>query len=501
MNKKQRLFVSSVQKEFTAERRALKDFVHGDPLLSRFFDVFLFEDIPAADHGADDVYLAEVDRCGVYVALLGNEYGYENAEGVSPTEREFARATEYRKTRLIFVKGNDDTVRHPKMRALIRNAGDQLVRRRFEDSRELVAALNASLVGHLESTGVIQNQPFEERPCSDATLQDISAEALADFVHKARHERQFPLPAQTPVADVLVHLNMLHDGRPTNAAVLLFATDPQRFIPAAEIRCMHFHGTEIQRPVPFYRIFKGNLFSQVEQAADFVLSVTNRAVGTRSASTQAPVTYEIPPDVIREAIVNAVAHRDYSAAGAAIQVSVFADRVEIWNPGALPPPLTPADLRKPHRSVARNPRLCDVLFQAHYIEKYGTGTLMMIDQCLRHSLPEPRFSQDGHEFMVTLWRDWLTPERLAGFGLNERQRRALEMLRSTGRITNTEYQTTFSVSKRTAHRDLAELIEKGLVEMVGSTGKGTYYVLAKGAAKGPSGPQGASKGPKGSTRK
>jgi predicted HTH transcriptional regulator len=94
--------------------------------------------------------------------------------------------------------------------------------------------------------------------------------------------------------------------------------------------------------VPFYRIFKGNLFVQVEHAADFVLSVTNRAVGTRSASAQAPVAYEIPPDVVREAIINAIAHRDYSASGAAIQVSVFTDRVEIWNPGTLLPPLTAA---------------------------------------------------------------------------------------------------------------------------------------------------------------
>jgi ATP-dependent DNA helicase RecG len=126
---------------------------------------------------------------------------------------------------------------------------------------------------------------------------------------------------------------------------------------------------------------------------------------------------------------------------------------------------------------------------------------MMIEQCRGHGLPEPRFSQDGHEFMVTLWRDWLTPERVAGFGLNERQRLALEILRSKGRITNTEYQTTFSVAKRTAHGDLAELTDKGLVEMVGSTGKGTYYELAKGAAKGPNGPHGAAKGPKGSRRK
>ena len=109
---------------------------------------------------------------------------------------------------------------------------------------------------------------------------------------------------------------------------------------------MHFHGTEIQRPVPFYRIFKGNLFEQVDRAENFVLSVLNRSVGTRELSARAPAAHEIPPAVIREAIVNAVAHRDYTSA-AAVQVSVFADRVE-RNPGLLPH-RSPRAARHPHR--------------------------------------------------------------------------------------------------------------------------------------------------------
>lgn len=88
---------------------------------------------------------------------------------------------------------------------------------------------------------------------------------------------------------------------------------------------MHFHGTEIQRPAPFYRVFKGTVFEQVDMAVDFVLSKINLGVGARAESAQAPVRYEIPPDVIREAIVNAVAHRDYASAGT-VQVSVFVDR-------------------------------------------------------------------------------------------------------------------------------------------------------------------------------
>ena len=146
MSAKQTIFISSVQKELAAERRAVKDFVHCDPLLSRFFEVFLFEDLPAADLRADAVYLSEVDRCTLYLGLFGNDYGFEDAQGVSPTEREFDRATALGKPRLIYVRGADDAARHPKMRALVRKAGDQLIRRRFGDTPELIAAVNASLV-------------------------------------------------------------------------------------------------------------------------------------------------------------------------------------------------------------------------------------------------------------------------------------------------------------------------------------------------------------------
>ena len=118
-----KIFISSVQKELAAERLAIRSFVESDALLRRFFDVFLFEDVPASSRRADEVYLAEVDACDVYLGLFGNEYGFEDASGVSPTEREFDQATAQGKTRLIFVKGSDDRVRHPKMQALVRKAG------------------------------------------------------------------------------------------------------------------------------------------------------------------------------------------------------------------------------------------------------------------------------------------------------------------------------------------------------------------------------------------
>jgi ATP-dependent DNA helicase RecG len=471
-----RIFISSVQKEFAAERRAVKEFIHADPLFSRFFTVFVFEDTPARGRRTADVYLAEVERAAVYVGLFGDNYGFEDARGVSPTEREFDRATELGKERLVFIKDATGRSRHPKMQALIRRAEGAVTRHRFSDGASLTAALAASLVDYLEEHGMIQHRPWEDRPVAGADLTGLDGAAIATFVERARAGRRFPLAPQAAVPEVLAHLNLVQAGRPTQAALLLFGRQPQRFVPAAEVRCMHFHGTEVERPAPSHQVFKGSLFDQVDRAVDFVLSVLRRGVGTRTESNRAPGDYEIPREVISEAVVNAVVHRDYTSA-ATVQVSVFADRVEIWNPGRLTPPLTPEGLRHPHSSIAHNPRIAEALFLAGYIEKFGTGTLMMIRRLREEALPEPDFVQREGVFIVTLWRDVLTDKVLAGLELNDRQRKGVAHLKVVGRITNREYQRLTGAIGRTATRDLDDLAQKSVLRKVGTTGRGAHYVL------------------------
>ncbi|MDD5306231.1 MAG: ATP-binding protein [Deltaproteobacteria bacterium] len=402
----ERIFVSSAQKEFAAERRAIRDFVHGDALLRRFFEVFLFEDLPATDRRADEVYLDEVGRCCVYVGLFGNDYRNEDAAGLSPTEREFDEATRTGKVRLIFVKGADDGGKHEKMRALIEKAGAQLIRRRFIDIPELRTGLYAALVQLLEDREQVCTGPFDAAACRDATLADLSEEEIRRFVGIARRVRAFPLAEATDPGTVLEHLHLVRDGRPTNAAVLLFGKDPQRFLISSEIKCAHFHGTTVAKPIPFYRTYKGTVFETTDQAVDFVLSKINLAVGTREHSAQAPVAYEMPPEVVREAVVNAVAHRDYTS-NASVQVMLFSDRLEVWNPGTLPPSLTLEKLRQPHGSVPGNPLLAVPMYLSGYIERMGTGTGDMIARCRDAGLAEPEFAlTDG--FVVTIRR---RPER------------------------------------------------------------------------------------------
>jgi predicted HTH transcriptional regulator len=410
-----KIFISGVQKELAAERKAVARFLAGDPLLRRFFECFLFEEQPAADQRADQCYLDEVDGSDLYLGIFGHEYGREDAEGLSATHREFNRATEKGKTRLIYVKGADDSLRHPKMQALVEDAAGSLIRRRFNSPEEIVAAVYASLVRILEERELIRFGPFDASFCRNATLDDLDSDRINRFLVLARRGRNFPLPDVTPPHEVLEHLNLLDKGRPTNAAILLFGRRPQRFLITSEVKCAHFHGFEVEKPIPSYQVYKGTVFDLVDQAKDFVLSKIDLWVGTRAESTQVPTKYEIPQEVVAEAIVNAVVHRDYTS-NASVQVMLFKDRLEVWNPGILPPTLTLEKLRGPHASVPHNPLIAEPMYLTKYIERMGTGVRDMIRRCLDAGLAEPEIRIDGGFFVLTIRRNRAWLEGAPGLG-------------------------------------------------------------------------------------
>jgi len=160
-------------------------------------------------------------------------------------------------------------------------------------------------------------------------------------------------------------------------------------------------------------------------------------------------------------------------------VFVFADRMEIWNPGELPPGLTPERLREPHGPVPRNPLIAEPLYRIKYVEKAGTGTTDMIADCREAGLPEPDFEQRGPYFVVTIWRDWLTNEAMTRSGFEERQKKAILYVKAHGRITNREYRDLTETIYRTASRDLEDLVSKRAFRKVGVTGRNVHYVLSR----------------------
>ena len=197
-------------------------------------------------------------------------------------------------------------------------------------------------------------------------------------------------------------------------------------------------------------------------------------VGTRATSSKAPVAYEIPREVVAEGIVNAVAHRDYASNGS-VQVMLFADRLEVWNPGCLPSSLTVEGLRKPHGSAPHNPLLAEPLYQTQYIERMGTGTGDMIRRCREAGLPEPEFRvTDG--FTATIWRRANT--KSSGKSSGKTANQIINMIRKQPDITIPELAQHLGITERGVEKQMRQL--KG-DEVIGRLGpaKGGHWVVLK----------------------
>ena len=310
---------------------------------------------------------------------------------------------------------------------------------------------------------------------SEWTLDEISPEALVHFSRLSQHRLPHLDPSNP--AQTLQNLELLEGKRLKNAGVLLFGKRPQRLFPQAQVRIGIFRGSEILDS----HDFKGTLWEQLEGAMERFRQVLRvrfdiRVDEATLEGLQRKEVWEYPLEALREALVNALIHRDYTIP-ADIQVRIYEDRLEIWNAGELPPPLKPEDLLGPHSSVLRNPLLAQTFYFAGLVERWGTGTTRIIELCRAQGLPEPEFRNYQGGFLVTFSKDPYAPERLQALGLNERQIKAVLYVKEQGRITNREYQKLTGVSKPTATRDLEALILKGVFEKQGTTGRGVYYTL------------------------
>jgi ATP-dependent DNA helicase RecG len=307
----------------------------------------------------------------------------------------------------------------------------------------------------------------------EANLSFIDDQAIRRFLETAVQERNLDIEPRTPIPEALEKLNLLRGGKLTRAAILLLGKRPQREFLQAQVRCARFKGTKSLDFLDM-QVIEGNLVDQVTETMRFIQK--NISLSAEIKELQREERWEYPLPAVREAIVNAICHRDYRDPGN-VQVRIFDDRLEVWNPGLLPEGLSIEDLKRSHASRPRNKLIAHAFFLIKYIEQWGTGTLRMMEVCRTAGFPEPEFVEMSGDFMVTFHKSRFTEEYLERLGLTERQRHAVEYVRAKGRITNREYVDLTGVSRPTATRDLTELVRKGILRQHGH-GKGSYFELA-----------------------
>jgi ATP-dependent DNA helicase RecG len=313
---------------------------------------------------------------------------------------------------------------------------------------------------------------WDAGPAEGYGLSDLDPAAVRRFLLAGERERHLDIHPDTPLEEVLEKLELWRDGHLTRAALLLFGREPQRFLRQSEVRVARFRGTE---PLHFLdmKVIEGTLIEQRTAILEFIQRHISMSAEVKGLAREEH--WEYPLEALREAVTNALCHREYRDPGN-VQVRIFDDRLEVWNPGTLPPELSLEALRRTHRSVPRNRLIAHALFLIKFIEQWGTGTLRMIAVCREAGLPEPEFAELSGAFIVTFRQSKLTREYLVGLGLSARQIAAVEHLQAHGRITNREYVMLTHVARPTATRDLADLVAKGLVQQHGR-GRGSYFTL------------------------
>lgn len=343
--------------------------------------------------------------------------------------------------------------------------------RAYRRSGRTNQVLAASEIAELYFTS--RGVTWDETARTDATLDDIDAEKVRKFLSRARSERQWEIDAQTPVEPALRQLNLMKNGQLTIAALLLFGKNPQRFLLQARMRCARFKGDD---EVEFLdlKVIEGDIIQQVEEAMAFVRRNTSMAAKIEG-KLERTERWEYPPDAVREAITNAVCHRDYADSGNAV-VRIFDSRLEVSNPGGLLAGMTVDDLKQPHESKPRNKLVADAFFLIKYIEQFGTGIRRIINDCQEAGVPEPEFESRAGAFRIVFRRVMSARRGSAGAGLNDRQKKALDYVVQQGRITRSEYEQVTQAPKRTAARDLADLVKRQVVIRQGS-GKDSWYRL------------------------
>lgn len=323
---------------------------------------------------------------------------------------------------------------------------------------------------------------FENEVVAGASRSDFSEEMIAAYLERRALRLRQPVSAASE--ELLQEIGALDAaGQPTVTGILLFCERPQRWLPQSGMVFVRFAGVSPRGEDGLAGYTRreeltGPLSRMVETAWNLVWS--EMAVSAVVRDLEREETLEYPRFAVREAIVNAVCHRDYRMKGRRIEIRMFADRLEVVSPGGLPGFITIENFVGEHFS--RNPRIVSGLFQWGLIEELGLGIDRMLEVMKQAGHEPPGFDAQPYSFSVTL-RNAREQAPLPAWvaNANPRQQRALQYLREYGSITNREYRTRCQgVSSETLRLDLADLVEQGILLKVG-TKKGTYYILRQGS--------------------
>ncbi|HII84592.1 MAG TPA: transcriptional regulator [Methanobacterium subterraneum] len=308
---------------------------------------------------------------------------------------------------------------------------------------------------------------------NDYSLDEIDHESVKRFTRRSVSRGRLIADDNADVSEILLKLNLLVDGKLTNAAIVLFGSDPQKYFTNAMIRVLRFKDEICVSD----RRITGNLFHQAEEAEEAIKNSMNVKFEVKGKLTRDEI-WDYPLKAIREALINSIVHRDYFKHGIQTQIKIFDDEIWFFNPGELFGGLTIEKLQEPHPSSTRNPLIAEMFFKAGLVEVHGSGIRQIIKSLKNAGLPEPDFKEEFAGFSVYMMKNIYDKEYLKNLGLNTSQIQAVSYIQEHGSLTMSDFlRISHGINERTLRRYLADLVDKKVIIAIGEK-KGRRYELS-----------------------
>ena len=450
-----KIFLSSPRREFENERKYLKTEIEKDSTLNKFFKVFSFEESSASGDTPVEKYSHEVVNSEIYIGLIGSDYGSILESGISATEYEYDLFNKSHNEAYIFVKNREE--RDKKVYEFIDKVKVEHSYQTFNDLYELLDKVRESLCVFLEKN-LINYRAFDSQILLDSSCDDVDMEAIEIFFSLCENKSIEDLKDSKGVDHMLATINAgeFHKGefKLNVAGALFFAKDISKFNIPHEVKMVHFQDERGLKKFEKH-VSNESLVKILKDCEEFFHKHTRHVSEVKGFHRH--TIDEYPFNAIREALVNALAHRDYTISSASINFYIYPDRIEVKSPGCLKYPLNISNFEE-NEPIHRNINICNIFSNTIYMEHVGRGIKQMKDLMKNHGLDEPEFFENNDFFKVVFKSDYILNQ---SYGLNDRQIRFLRSEKSE--MTISQYQKMFDVSRNTAIRDLDKLIDNNFV--------------------------------------
>lgn len=318
---------------------------------------------------------------------------------------------------------------------------------------------------------------WENQKAEGVRVVDLDEEEILRTARLGVSAGRMPESAGADPSEILDRLALRVDGCLLNAAMVLFGRRFLPHFPQCQLKLARFKGTSKTEFLD-QRQIHGHGFHLLQESLLFLrrhLPVAGRVQPGLFERADEPL---FPLEALREALVNAFCHRDYSYASGSVSLAVFDNRLEIWSDGALPLGIRLEDLKQEHMSRPRNPLIADVFFRRGLVERWGRGTQKIVELCTRAGHPEPEFLEQERAVGVRFLPSGYTPPHRVSHDLSHRQREILQILAGKEALPLREIRNRLEAppADRTLQDDLAHLKRLGLVG-AGGYGKGARYWL------------------------